>query len=81
MATIKVKMLKGGRWCDHPKDPIIKTEVGQIVSFSPETAKTVVGTGHGEYYVESVEISEVLELQVEPAVRDKAKAEKKRRKK
>ena len=87
----KVKMLKSGRWCDHPKDPILDLKKDQIVELSDGTADYAVESGCAEYYIGEEDATKAKELSgsegaiasmlgVDPVVLDKAKKKPSRKK-
>lgn len=81
----KVKMLKAGRWCDHPKDPILDLKKDQVVELLDSTADYAVESNCAEFYLGEKDAAKAKELSgsegaiasmlgVDPAVLDKAKA-------
>ena len=58
----KVKMLKSGRWCDHPKDPILDLKKDQIVELSDGTADYAVNSDRAEYYLGEEDAVKAKEL-------------------
>lgn len=46
---IDIKMKKEGRFCDHPRDPIVEHKKGEIVTVSYSCGHQLVDGGKAEY--------------------------------